>query len=216
ASLLVIVGWCLFICRATLRRAGARVLAGAGWIYLLEAVSTFQLCCCTHELKLLGEVAQPEPVLGLTLTYMMTVVHVMTFREATCNPAAALEKLCRGTSSVKVAGRVVACQFGAALAARFFARSVWSLGLSDIHTRHQKFGFRCFDPLGGTVLEAAGAELACAFAFQAAVRHAHKVDEKLRVHVIAGVVTVAVYAGDNFSKSNSKNILGGCVNGSCL
>ncbi|RVE64186.1 hypothetical protein OJAV_G00143600 [Oryzias javanicus] len=188
----------VLLCEA-LRRAAARVPAGAGRPYLLEAVSTFQLCCCTHELKLLGEMAQPEPALGLTLTYMMTVVHVLTFREATCNPAAALEKVCRGTSTLKAAARVVACQFGAAFAARYFARSVWSLGLSDSHVRHQKFGFRCFDPLGGTLLEAAGAELACAFAFQAVVMHAHKVDEKLRVHVIAGVVTAAVYAAGNLS-----------------
>ncbi|XP_042339381.1 aquaporin-11-like, partial [Plectropomus leopardus] len=177
-----------------IRRTAARLCPGAHGIYLLEAASTFQLCCCTHELKLLGETAQLEPPVGLALTYIMTVIHLSTFRGATCNPSAVLERVCRGSGSVRAAIVLVACQFGAAVAAQYFAASVWSLGLSDVHIRHQRFGFRCFDPLGGTLLEAAAVELGCAFAVQAAAMHIHKVDEKLRVHFIAAVITALVYA----------------------
>lgn len=177
------------------RRTAARLSPGACWIYLLEAASTFQLCSCTHELKLLGETARLELPVSLILTYTVTVIHLSTFREATCNPAGAVERVCRGASTVRAAVVIIACQFGAAVAARFFATSVWSLALSDIHLRHQRFGFRCFDPLGGTVLEAAAVELACAFTVQAAALHIHKVDEKLRVHCFAAIVTVLVYTG---------------------
>ncbi|XP_030602464.1 aquaporin-11-like [Archocentrus centrarchus] len=180
-------------------RTAARLFPGAYQIYLLEAASTFQLCCCTHELKLLGETGQLELSVSLALTYTVTVIHLITFREATCNPTAALERVCRGTSSVRAAGVLVALQFAAAIAAQLFVASVWSLGLSDIHLRHQRFGFRCFDPLGGTLLEAAAVELACAFIVQAACMHGHRLDEKLRVHFVAAVVTVAVYAGGNIS-----------------
>uniref|UniRef100_A0A3Q3XAN5 Uncharacterized protein n=1 Tax=Mola mola TaxID=94237 RepID=A0A3Q3XAN5_MOLML len=75
------------------RRAAARLLPGRYRIYALEAASTFQLCSCTHELKLLGDSARLEVSVGLTLCFIMTVIHVVTFREATCNPSAALERL---------------------------------------------------------------------------------------------------------------------------
>ncbi|XP_041657815.1 aquaporin-11-like [Cheilinus undulatus] len=182
-----------------IRWTAARFSPGAYWIYLLEAASTFQLCCCTHELKLLGETARLDLLVSLTLTYTMTVVHITTFRGAACNPSGALETVCRGNSSVRAALVLIACQFGAAVAAQYFAASVWTLGLSDVHIRHQRFGFRCFDPLGGTVLEAAAVELACAFTVQAAAMHIHKVDEKLRAHVFAAVITTLVYAGASIS-----------------
>ncbi|XP_049447230.1 aquaporin-11-like [Epinephelus fuscoguttatus] len=182
-----------------IRRTAARLLPGAYWIYLLEAASTLQLCCCTHELKLLGETAQLELLVGLTLTYIMTVIHLSTFRGATCNPSGILESLCRGTNTVRAAVVLIACQFAAAVAAQYFAASVWSLGLSDVHVRHQRFGFRCFDPLGGTLMEAAAVELGCAFTVQAAALHVHKLDEKLRAHFVAAVITAVVYAGGSIS-----------------
>ncbi|XP_034539402.1 aquaporin-11-like [Notolabrus celidotus] len=182
-----------------IRRTSARFFSGEYWIYLLEAASTFQLCCCTHELKLLGETAEVGLAIGLTLTYTMTVIHLTTFRGATCNPSGALESVCRGTSSVRAAAGLIASQFGAAVAAQYFAASVWTLGLSDVHVRHQRFGFRCFDPLGGTLLEAAAVELACTFTVQAVAMHAHKVDEKLRVHCFAAVITTLVFTGGRIS-----------------
>lgn len=178
------------------RRAAARLCRGAYCIYLLEAASTFQLCCCTHELKLLGETARVELAVGLSLTFTVTVVHLLTFRGAACNPCGALESVCRGGSGGGAAAALVACQLGAAVAARFFAASVWSLGLSDVHARHRRFGFRCFDPLGGTLREAAAVELACAFTVQAAAMHVHKVDEKLRAPCVAAVITGLVYTGE--------------------
>ncbi|XP_023118836.2 aquaporin-11-like [Amphiprion ocellaris] len=181
------------------RWTAARLSPGAYWIYLLEAASTFQLCCCTHELKLLGETTRLELPVGLTITYFITVVHLTTLREATCNPIAAVERVCRGSSSVKAALVLIALQFGAAVAAQFFAVSVWSLGLSDVHVRHQRFGFRCFDPLGGTLLEAAAVELMCTFTVQATAMNIHRVDEKLRAALFAAVITAVVFAGGSIS-----------------
>lgn len=196
---LAVAGVAVLLSEAT-RRAGARLLPGAGWIYLLEAASTFQLCSCTHEFKLLGESADLGLQIGLTLCFFSTVVHLLTFREATCNPIGVLEKVLWGRGSYSDRGRVaaalrIACQFAAAVAAQSFAAYVWSLGLSDLHVRHAKFDYRCFDPIGGTLLEAAAAELACAFCIQAAVMHMHKLDEKLHVPFIAAVITFLVFMG---------------------
>ncbi|XP_005916108.1 aquaporin-11 [Haplochromis burtoni] len=180
-------------------RSAARVFPRDYRIYLLEAASTFQLCCCTHELKLLGDSAHLELSYGLALTYTVTLVHLVTFQDATCNPTAALESVCRGTRSLRAAGVLIMLQFAAAVASQSYVASVWSQGLSDIHLQHQSTDFRCFDPLGGTLLEAAVVELACAFVFQAACMHVHKLDERLQVHFIAAVVTAAVYAGGEIS-----------------
>lgn len=190
---LAVVAVAVLVSEAT-RRAAAR-LPGVYGIFLLEAASTFQLCSSTHELKLLGESGRFGAQVGLTLCFTMTVINVLTFRQATCNPIGAAERFCRGTSSSHTAVVQVAGQFSAAIAAQFFATTMWSLGLSDIHIRHQRFGFRCFDPLGGTVLEAAAVELACAFCMQAAVMHVHKLQPILQVPFIAGVVTALVGAG---------------------
>lgn len=183
------------------RRTAALVPSGASWswVYLLEAASTFQLCSCTQELKLLGETARLGLSVGLTLTYTMTVIHLSTFRGASCNPCGVLERMCRRSSGVGPALLLIGCQFAAAVAAQYFAQFVWSLGLSDVHLRHQRFGYRCFDPLGGTVVEAAAVELACAFTVQAVAMHVHKVDQRLRVHVIAAVITGLVYTGGPIS-----------------
>ncbi|XP_020502760.1 aquaporin-11 [Labrus bergylta] len=195
---LAVLGVAVLLSEA-IRRTAARCSPGAYRIYLLEAASTFQLCCCTHELKLLGETARLQLPVSLTLTYTMTVIHVASFRGATCNPSGVLESVCRGTSGARAAVLLIACQFGAAFAAQYFAASVWTLGLSDVHVNHQKFEFRCFDPLGGTLLEAAAVELGCAFTVQAAAMHVHKVDEKLRAHFIAAVITAMVYTGGSIS-----------------
>ncbi|CAN9501086.1 unnamed protein product [Ophioblennius macclurei] len=193
-----VVGVAVLLSEAV-RRAAARLCPAACAIYLLEAASTFQLCGCTHELKLLGETSRVELPVSLALTYTVTLVHLSTFREATCNPAAALESVCRGVRGARAAAAVAACQFAGAVAARHFAAAVWSLGLSELHVRHQRFGFRCFDPLGGTVMEAAAVEMACAFAMQATVTQLHRVDRRLQAHVVAAVITVLVYTGGHIS-----------------
>ncbi|XP_037324260.1 aquaporin-11 [Pungitius pungitius] len=195
---LAVLGAAVLLSEAA-RAAAARLLSGAHRTRVLEAASTFQLCCCAHELKLLGAAAPPAAPLGLALTYVVTVVHLGTFRGATCSPIGAAESVCRGSSGAAAAAVLVACQFAAAVAARFFATAVWSLGLSEVHVRHQKFGFRCFDPLGGTLPEAAAVELGCAFAVQAAAMRARGLDEKLRAPFVAAVITAVVYAGGGIS-----------------
>ncbi|KAJ3589680.1 hypothetical protein NHX12_010523 [Muraenolepis orangiensis] len=181
------------------RRAAKRLCSEDYRIYLVEAVSTFQLCACTHELKLLGELGRIESNVGLTLTYIMSTVHISTFHGASCNPAVIVEHLCRGTTSAKGAAVIICVQFAAAVVAQFAVAAVWSLGLSDLHTRHQKFGYRCFDPIGGTLLQAAAVESACAFCMTAMTMHIHRVDEKLRSHAAAALITFLVYAGGHIS-----------------
>ncbi|KAK1785150.1 hypothetical protein P4O66_018573, partial [Electrophorus voltai] len=163
--------------------------------YAVELISTVQLCACTHELKLLGEVGRVEQQLALTLTYLISVVHALTFRGALCNPTSTLEHFCRGTLTGRCALTKLACQFVAAVVARSVVHYVWAFGLSDLHLRHKLFGFKCISPINAPLVKAAAVELACAFAVHTTVHHTHGVEEKYRVHAIAAVITTAVYAG---------------------
>ncbi|KAI3354076.1 hypothetical protein L3Q82_018474 [Scortum barcoo] len=176
--------------------ATRRLLARSGLsVYAAELVSTFQLCCCTHELKLLSEVGGIQPRLALTLTYLASVIHGLTFRGATGNPSGALEHAYHARFSGGCALLRIACQFTAAAAARAAVPVMWGAGLSGLHVRHKLLGYRCVSPVRAPLLQAAAVELACAFAVQTAITHTRAVEEKYRVHLVAAVIASVVYAG---------------------
>ncbi|XP_034461022.1 aquaporin-11-like [Hippoglossus hippoglossus] len=182
------------------RRLLTRSLARTGLcVYAVELVSTFQLCCCTHELKLLSEVGGIEPRVALSLTYLAAVVHGLTFSGATGNPTGTLEHAYRARITGGSAMRRIACQFAAAAAARAAVPVMWGLGLSRLHVRHKLLGYRCVSPVHAPLHQAAAVELACAFAVQTALTHTRSVDEKYRVHAVAGVIASVVYAGGSLT-----------------
>ncbi|KAF7652500.1 hypothetical protein LDENG_00095910 [Lucifuga dentata] len=178
------------------RRLLIRALADRGLaVYAVELVSTFQLCCCTHELKLLSEVGGIEPRLALTFTYLMAVVHTLTFSGAIGNPSGVLEHAYHARVSHLCALWRIACQFAAARVARATVPVIWGLGMSGLHLKHKLLGFHCVSPIHAPLLKAAAVELACAFAVQTVITHARDVEEKYRVHAVATVITTVVYAG---------------------
>ncbi|XP_041653442.1 aquaporin-11 isoform X2 [Cheilinus undulatus] len=178
------------------RRLCSRALTDTGLsVYAVELVSTFQLCCCTHELKLLSEVGGIEPRLALTFTYLAAVVHGLTFNGAIGNPSGALEHAYHAKLSCGSALRRIACQFAAAAAARAAVPMIWGMGLSGLHVRHKLLGFRCISPIHAPLLTAATVELGCAFAVQSAITRTRSVEEKYRVHAVAAVIATVVYAG---------------------
>ncbi|XP_034024860.1 aquaporin-11 [Thalassophryne amazonica] len=178
------------------RRLLTRTVAHGGLsACAVELVSTFQLCCCTHELKLLSEVGGIDQRLALTLTYLAAVVHGLTFRGALGNPSTTLEHALHARLSAVCAVRRIACQFAAAAVARAAVPLIWGLELSGLHVRHKMHGYRCASPIRAPLPHAAAVELACAFTVQTAITHTRTVEEKYRVHGIAAVITAAVYAG---------------------
>lgn len=179
------------------RRTASYLFPNRNWIiYVLEFISTFQLCACTHELKLLAEVGRLEPQIGLTLTYLISVIHVLSFHGAICNPTGSLEQLYRGTLTRRRALAQISCQLIAAVVARLVMPRLWSLALSDLHELHTLTDFKCTNsPINVPLLQAAAVELSCAFVMHSAMSNLDKVEEKYRVHAIAAVITTLVYAG---------------------
>ncbi|XP_053730148.1 aquaporin-11 [Synchiropus splendidus] len=205
-SLAVVAGF--VVASEGARRCSGIVLAGTSLsAYARELVCTFQLCCCTHELKLLSEVGGIAPRIALTFTYVLSVVHALTFRGAIANPSGALAHACRARLSRGAALRRVACQFAAAVAARAAVRAVWSLGWSALHARHRLLGYHCSSPIRVPLLMATLVELACAFAIQTAITHTRALEEKYRVHAVAVVITSTVYAGGSWTGAVSNPAL---------
>ncbi|KAI2653339.1 Aquaporin-11 [Labeo rohita] len=198
-SLSVLVGIVVF--SEVARRTALYLFPKRNWIiYVLELISTFQLCACTHELKLLAEVGGLEPQIGLTLTFLISVVHGFTFHGAICTPTGALEQVCRGTLTRESALTRISCQLIAAVVARSVMPHVWALALSDLHTQHSLTGFKCTNsPVNAPLLWAAAVELSCAFVLHAAVSNLEKVEEKYQVPAIAAVITALVYAGGHLT-----------------
>ncbi|XP_029111223.1 aquaporin-11 [Scleropages formosus] len=190
---LALLGVVVLLCEL-LRAATTRLFGGTRiGEYVAESVSTFQLCACTHELKLLGDAGRVAPRVALTLTYLAAAVHGATFRGAAGNPCGALARTCHG--SLPGAAARVTCQFAAAAAARSALPFVWALGLSDLHRGHALLGFGCVSPVGSALLRGAAVELGCAFTMQTALAHLQAVEERYRIHATALLVTVLVYAG---------------------
>ncbi|XP_072315999.1 aquaporin-11 [Eucyclogobius newberryi] len=177
-----------------LRRMLRRLARGALETHAAEFVSTLQLCCCAHELRVLSDVGRIERRLAHTLTYVAAVVHGFTFRGANGNPACTLVHAYHRRLVLDAALRRIACQFTAAAAARAVMPVAWSLGVSRMHVRHRDQDFHCTSPVDAPLV-AAAVELLCAFTVQTAMTRTRNMEEKYRVHALAAVITTVVYTG---------------------
>lgn len=169
-------------------------------IYALELISTFQLCACTHELKLLSEVGGLEPSVALSCTYLISVVHGLSFHGAMCNPVGVVEQLWRGTLTRRCALARISCQLLAAVLARGAMPHAWALSLSDLHAQHKLASFKCTNnPINAPLAQAAAVELACALVMHTSVSNVDKIQEIYRVPAIAAIITTLVYAGGHLT-----------------
>ncbi|TRZ18592.1 hypothetical protein HGM15179_008505 [Zosterops borbonicus] len=186
AAVVLAVGLCRRLAR---RRLRSRPLLLA---FLLEMFSTFQVCACTNELSLLGDV-EPKPHTALTLTYGFTVLHGLSLAGSACNPCGTLQPLWAGGTSLGLGGLKIAAQFVAAALARAFMHFVWSLEMTEPHLGALSQG--CGSPMQTSETQAFCIELLFSVVFQLAVLRAESVNPKYRVHLIALLITMLVYAG---------------------
>uniref|UniRef100_A0A8C3CGX2 Aquaporin 11 n=1 Tax=Cairina moschata TaxID=8855 RepID=A0A8C3CGX2_CAIMO len=164
--------------------------------FLLEAFSTFQVCACTNELCLLGNV-EPKPHTALTLTYGFTVLHGSTLTGSTCNPCGVLQPLWGGGTSLRAGGLKIGAQFMAAALARVFMHFVWRLGIAEVHPGALSQG--CSNPMQTTEVQAFCIELLFSVVFQLSILQVEAVKPSYRVHLIALLITMLVYAGGNLT-----------------
>ncbi|XP_062423396.1 aquaporin-11 [Rhea pennata] len=189
-SLLLMAGT---VAAVALCRLAARRRPGA---FLLEALSTFQICACTNELCLLAG-AELQPPAALALTYVFTVLHGLTLAGSTCNPCGTLQQIWADRVSLEGGGLRIGAQFAAALLARGFMHLIWSLEMAEPHS--EAFWQGCSNPLQTTLTQAFFIELLFSAVFQLAVLQLDTIHPNLRVHFIALLITMLVYSGGNLT-----------------
>ncbi|EMP28605.1 Aquaporin-11 [Chelonia mydas] len=188
-SLLLMVGTMMLVggCRKLTQR---HMYTRRPRMFLLEVFATFQICACTNELRLLANV-QPKPHVALTLTYIFTVLHGLTLTGSTCNPCGTLQQILDGGISVKQGGLKIGAQFAGAVLARIYMHRIWSMGIINVHSEALSEG--CCNPIQTTETQAFCIELLFSTVFQLTILQFESIKPRLRVHLIALLITMLVY-----------------------
>uniref|UniRef100_A0A8C8RMT8 Aquaporin n=1 Tax=Pelusios castaneus TaxID=367368 RepID=A0A8C8RMT8_9SAUR len=181
--------------------------------FLLESVATFQVCACTNELRLLANVP-PKPHVALTLTYLFTVLHGLTLAGSTCNPCGTLQQVLDSGVSGKQGGLKVAAQFFGAVLARICMQHIWSLGIAQVHAEALTQG--CSEPIQTSATQAFCIELLFSAVFQLTVLQLESIRPRLRVHLVALLITVLVYGGGNLTGAIFNPALAFSLHASCF
>ncbi|XP_006131995.3 aquaporin-11 [Pelodiscus sinensis] len=181
--------------------------------FLLEMFATFQICACTNELRLLANV-QPKPHVALTLTYVFTVLHGLTLTGSTCNPCGTLQQILDSGVSVKQGGLKIGAQFTGAVLARIYVHRIWSMGIIQVHSEALAEG--CSNPIQTTETQAFCIELLFSTAFQLTILQIESVKPRLRVHLIALLITMLVYGGGNLTGAIFNPALAFSLHASCF
>ncbi|XP_069325303.1 aquaporin-11 isoform X2 [Eulemur rufifrons] len=161
--------------------------------FVLEFLATFQLCCCTHELQLLSEQDPAHPTWTLTLIYFFSLVHGLTLVGTSSNPCGVMMQMMLGEMSPEMGAMRLLAQLVSALCSRYCVGALWSLSLTKFHVSERSFA--CKNPIQVDLPKAVITEAVCSFIFHSALLHFQEVRTKLRIHLLAALITFLVYAG---------------------
>ncbi|KAM6172249.1 aquaporin-11 [Erethizon dorsatum] len=182
------------LARAIARKQLHRPVAHA---FILEFLATFQLCCCTHELLLLSEQDSAHPTWTLTLIYFFSLVHGLTLVGTSSNPCGLMMQMLLGGMTPEMGALRFLAQLVSALCSRYCMRALWSLGLTQYHFSERSFA--CQNPIHSDLPKAVITEAICSFIFHSALLHFQEVRAKLRIHLLAALITFLAYAGGSLT-----------------
>ncbi|XP_036994463.1 aquaporin-11 [Artibeus jamaicensis] len=182
------------LARVVLRRHMHRPTAHT---FVLEFLATFQLCCCTHELQVLSEQEPAHPTWPLTLVYFFSLVHGLTLVGTSSNPCGVMMQMMLGDMSPETGAIRLLAQLTGALGSRYSMSALWSLGLTRYHVSERSF--TCRNPIHVDLPKAVVIEAICSFIFHSALLHFQEVRNKLRIHLLAALITFLVYAGGSLT-----------------
>ncbi|CAK6448954.1 unnamed protein product [Pipistrellus nathusii] len=182
------------LARGLLRR---HVHGPAAHAFVLEGLATFQLCFCTHELQLMGEQEPGHPTWPLTLTYFFSLVHGLTLAGTSSNPCGVMMQLLLGEMAPEAGAARLLAQLVAALGSRYCVGALWGLGLTGYHVGERSLA--CRNPIHVDLPKAVVVEAICSFIFHSVLLHCQEVRAKLRIHMLAALITFLVYAGGSLT-----------------
>ncbi|XP_015332862.1 aquaporin-11 isoform X1 [Marmota marmota marmota] len=189
-SIVLFVGLGRVIARQQLHRPLAHAFA-------LEFLATFQLCCCTHELQLLGAQDSAHPTWTLTLIYFFSLVHGLTLVGTSGNPCGVMMQMMLGGMSPEMGAVRLSSQLVSALCSRYCVSALWNLGLTKYHFSERNLA--CKNPIDSDLPQAIITEVVCSFIFHSALLQFQEVRTKLRIHLLAALITFLAYAGGSLT-----------------
>uniref|UniRef100_A0A8C0WDJ2 Aquaporin-11 n=1 Tax=Castor canadensis TaxID=51338 RepID=A0A8C0WDJ2_CASCN len=195
-ALMLTVVLCMGLARVVARQQLHRPVAHA---FVLEFLATFQLCCCTHELQLLSHQDPAHPTWTLTLIYFFSLVHGLTLVGTSSNPCGVMMQMMLGGMAPEMGAMRLLAQLVSALFSRYCIRALWSLGLTKYHFSERSLA--CKNPIHTDLSKAIITEAICSFVFHSALLHSQEVRSKLRIHLLAALITFLAYAGLSFPQN---------------
>nr|XP_056714812.1 aquaporin-11 [Euleptes europaea] len=165
--------------------------------FLMELSGSFQICACTHELRLLADLP-PKPQIALALTYVFTAFHGWSLPDSNNNPASSFQLLSRNRAWRRRAWRLqTSAQFIGALLANIYIKSIWRLGVIPAHSR--ALGESCSYPIQTTLASAFLLELLFSFLVHLALLKFESMNHERKIHLLALLITTFVYEGGHLT-----------------
>ncbi|XP_062989299.1 aquaporin-12-like [Elgaria multicarinata webbii] len=186
------------LCEVT-RRFAKRIFPPKLYFYFAsELVSSFQMCACCLELKMLREIGPWGggfgPDVSLTLLFLLFLVHGATFDGASANPTVSLHEFLALDFSLGAAAAKLLAQFVGMEAASAFTKKYWSRELTDFHMIQNLMVQDCSSSLSTSISHGIFVEALCSFLFQLVVLRFQVSSPMYRVPVMALTVTALAYA----------------------
>ncbi|XP_062983363.1 aquaporin-11 isoform X2 [Elgaria multicarinata webbii] len=160
--------------------------------FFLELMGAFQICACTHELRLLAYLP-PQPHVALALTYILTVLHGLTLPDSINNPCSSFQLLCKSKIMMNTWLLQTSAQFTGAVLANIYIKLIWILGIIPVHL--WALAENCSNPIQTTIANAFILELLFSFLVHLTLLQFESTNHKIKVHLIALLITALVYTG---------------------
>nr|XP_006009788.1 PREDICTED: aquaporin-12-like [Latimeria chalumnae] len=197
----VVVALCDVLRRVSKRRLPSVVHS----TFLRELASSFQLCACCLELRMLVEIGAWGGGFGadvtMTLLFLLFLVHGATFDGASANPTVSLQQFLQVDSSLLGTTLQIMGQFAGCEAARAGARLYWSWELTDLHIIQNMMASDCSSSLRTSVSQGVFVEGVCAFLFHLALLRFQHSSPTYRVPIIASLVTLLAYTAGSYTSA---------------
>ncbi|KFU92179.1 Aquaporin-11, partial [Chaetura pelagica] len=146
--------------------------------------------------------------------YGFTVLHGLTLPGSACNPCGTLQPMWGGGIPLGMGGVKICAQFLAAGLARLFMSFVWSLEMAEPHFGALSQG--CSHPMRTSELQAFCIELLFSVVFQLTALRVERVSPKYKVHLVALLITMLVYAGGNLTGAIFNPALASSLHPNCF
>lgn len=167
---------------------------GRSHSFVLELSGAFQICACTHELRLLADLP-PRPHVVLALTYIVTALHGLTLPGSANNPSSSFQHFAKGRIRRGTWWLQTSAQFIGAILALIYIKCIWLVGMVPAHSK--ALAENCSGPIQTTIANAFLLELLFSFLLHLTLLQCEPMDHKAKVHVVALLITMLAYEGSS-------------------